>query len=797
MGNAGDEGDSATEGDGDAPLLETVARNVPVVLFALDGDGVFTRSEGRGLAALDLEPNQTVGESVFDVYADYPSVVRAVERALAGETVAAVHEFGDVAFETWYRPVGDDEVERILGVAVDVSERARYDRLFERLNEASRRLLEAESNVEIAERVVDIARGVLEQPFTGVWFHDPERGGLELAVGDGPARSRGHAAMPPDSVEVDVYRSGTSRLVADYGAVPRAAFPDAAIGTALLVPLGEHGLMTVASPEVVGIESVDRDLIEILARDATVALDRTKREHLLERVNEATRKLVVADSEREIAEHVVEIAREVLDEQTAVVWFYDVDADVLHPVAGTRDERREGQPARPFHDLSPITAGTAEMRAFHGDDPVFFDDYASVEDAAHPEAKLGAILAVPIGDLGLLTLGAPTAEEVGTSTPHLVEILARDAAVAIERARRESTLQHLHAATRALMAAETPEEIAQRAVDTTEDVLGHPMAVIRLRSPDGERLEPVARSAYIREHLRERPGFRVGEGTIGTVFERGEVRCFDRSELVDLDVEDVTRTLLAVPVGGHGVLTIGESEPSAFEDADVQLAKILASNVETALDRVERERELERRNERLDQFARIVSHDLRNPLNVIDGHVELAAVAEPHRSSITRSIDRIRTLVEDVLELARQGRVVSDPEAVDLARVARRAWASVETEEATLSVATAAHRVLADDARLQRLFENLIRNAVEHGGPGVTVTVGATDDGFYVEDDGPGIPDDALETVFEAGYTTADDGTGIGLAIVAEIAEAHGWSVSAASGRDGGARFAVSGVQDA
>jgi signal transduction histidine kinase len=78
----------------------------------------------------------------------------------------------------------------------------------------------------------------------------------------------------------------------------------------------------------------------------------------------------------------------------------------------------------------------------------------------------------------------------------------------------------------------------------------------------------------------------------------------------------------------------------------------------------------------------------------------------------------------------------------------------------------------------------------------VTVTVGelADCDGFYVADDGPGIPADERETVFESGYSTAADGTGFGLSIVEEIASAHGWAVRVTDSAEGGARFEVAGV---
>ncbi|MBS3761523.1 MAG: ATP-binding protein, partial [Halodesulfurarchaeum sp.] len=99
----------------------------------------------------------------------------------------------------------------------------------------------------------------------------------------------------------------------------------------------------------------------------------------------------------------------------------------------------------------------------------------------------------------------------------------------------------------------------------------------------------------------------------------------------------------------------------------------------------------------------------------------------------------------------------------------------------------------ADPDRLASLLENLFRNAVEHAGPEVTVTVEPTSDGFAVADDGPGIPPEDRETVFESGYTTETDGTGFGLAIVAEVATAHDWSVRVEESDAGGARFVFAG----
>ena len=103
--------------------------------------------------------------------------------------------------------------------------------------------------------------------------------------------------------------------------------------------------------------------------------------------------------------------------------------------------------------------------------------------------------------------------------------------------------------------------------------------------------------------------------------------------------------------------------------------------------------------------------------------------------------------------------------------------------------------MLADRSRLKQLLENLFRNAVAHNGDDVHVTVGDTADGFYVADDGVGVPPDDRDRIFESGYTTDADGCGLGLPIVRDIADAHGWDVTVAESTAGGARFEFTGVR--
>lgn len=199
--------------------------------------------------------------------------------------------------------------------------------------------------------------------------------------------------------------------------------------------------------------------------------------------------------------------------------------------------------------------------------------------------------------------------------------------------------------------------------------------------------------------------------------------------------------------------------------------------------------ELEQKSERLAEFSSMVSHDLRNPLNVAQGRLNLYRETgdETHLNDVDAALNRIHELTTSLLTLAQHGAPTDIIEPVTLESVAEDAWTMVETKSGTLE--TEPGTVQGDKGQLQGLFENLIRNAIGHGGPDVTVRVGPLDNGFYVEDTGTGIPPEEREQVFEHGFSTGYGGSGVGLAIVRRIADAHGFDISVRASAEGGARF--------
>jgi len=214
----------------------------------------------------------------------------------------------------------------------------------------------------------------------------------------------------------------------------------------------------------------------------------------------------------------------------------------------------------------------------------------------------------------------------------------------------------------------------------------------------------------------------------------------------------------------------------------------------------EKEQTLEQQNEQLDRFASVVSHDLRGPLQTAKGYLSLAQ--DEHRSEeleeVRKAHDRMETMIEEFLALSRAKTAVVDPDPIELEPFITRVWGERNPTDATLTVEIPpGYEISGDAVLLTRLFENLFQNAVEHNTGHMTVTVGVpefedgTQGGFYVADNGTGIPPKKQDEIFEYGYSDRDGGTGLGLAIVESLVDAHGWDISVRNRSDHGAVFEV------
>ena len=252
----------------------------------------------------------------------------------------------------------------------------------------------------------------------------------------------------------------------------------------------------------------------------------------------------------------------------------------------------------------------------------------------------------------------------------------------------------------------------------------------------------------------------------------------------------------------YGTFCFADSEPrnQPFSETEETFVELMSKWVSYELFQQRAKARIESQRDRLEEFASTVSHDLRNPLSVAKGYLELAEeTGDAEQFQQCRSaLDRMSELIGDLLILAREGKEIDGAEDTHIPTLVKECWSFVSNDTATISV-TADLTVTGDRSRLQQLFGNLFRNAIQHGDEDVTVRVGQLDDenGIYIEDDGPGIPEEKRHRVFDDGYSTGESGTGYGLAIVKQVVEAHGWDIQVTDTAGGGARFEITGVEDA
>ena len=593
-------------------------------------------------------------------------------------------------------------------------------------------------------------------------------------------------------------------------------------------------------PEALSLSRMDGGGHVCVVHDLTEQRDR---EETLADLYDATRRLIAAEDPQSVCDITVQTASRVLDMGLSGVWLLDERDDVLRMRSCTNaaDEFFEGEPPEyePGNSLTWEVFESGKLRAF--------DDLGNTPGRYNEATQIRSEIIVPLGSHGAMNIGSRELNDFDGTDVYFVRLLAATAEAALSRAKRdelvrkrERAVSGLHDATRRLMRAETREEIAEIGVEAAKETLGFPLTTVRFYDRDRDALVPCAATDEMTETAPfAREPHRDGRKTWEAYWTR-EPRLFDDvREVTDADGIGDLRSLMILPLGDEGTISSGSPVVGDFDELDLDLASILAANMQSALERARRERRLtesERKlasqNEQLEEFASIVTHDLRNPLNVAQGRLDLLVGTgdEEHIPPIERAHERMGHIIEDVLLLSRRGEVIQDTRPVGLRAVAENAWATVRTEGATLDVADD-REFDADEGRLQQLFENLLHNAVEHSrrksetsaipesrrgsedatgprsprggtdenavehvGSDVHVTVGTLDDGFYVEDDGPGIPADHRDRVFESGYTNTGDGTGLGLAIVSRIVDAHGWDVRVTEAGNGGARFEITGV---
>jgi PAS domain S-box-containing protein len=690
----------------------------------------------------------------------------------------------------WHNRVvtdGDEEVVAIFSQFQDITKRKRRQQAIEDLHQTAHELFETDSVDDVAEIVVDVTRDILDMPSNAVHLYDVSRDELRPVaatdhaadlVGEIPAFGRG------EGLAWEVFETGEPQVHEDVSTVPGRDAPDTEIQSEILLPLSGHGVLIVASPDPRVFDETDISLAHTLTAHATTALDQIDRERRLEGLQKCIQTLMRTSTKEETAQVAVETAHEVLGAPLSGVHLLGDDPNKLDPVAFVDTVRDElGDP--PSYDRSaeddPISPVIWDV--FERGEPLTINDTREYgEFARETPARSGIVY--PLRDYGVFIVSATESNAFDDTDQALIGIVAASLTTALDRVEQDWSLTDR----------KWNLEQSNGLLSTLFETL--PVGVTVLDS-EGEIIKENQRAETVLGRTEsEITGRRYDDPQWSIVDEDGDpvpkedlpfARVVETGEPV-FDVEHGIRW----PDGSERWLSINAAPLTTDSGGVDQVVSVLTD----ITDQRAYERTIEEQNERLEGFTSVVSHDLRNPLAVAQGHLELAREGgdDDHLEKVAWAHDRMQTLIENLLGLAWDGEDVAAFKPVDLARLAEDCWTTVETADATL-VAEVDRAIQADESRLKQLFENLYRNGVEHGGDDVTVTIGELEDGFYVEDDGPGIPEANHQAVFERGYSTSESGMGLGLSIVKQVVEAHDWEIRVTEGSTGGARFEITGVE--
>jgi PAS domain S-box-containing protein len=570
---------------------------------------------GRYCELMGYDREELVGKTVADLIpedADYTE-------SDAYERMERAREEGPQLFEVQARRkdgtsfVGEIHLsvvelrgeERMLASVRDVTERRRRERMVESLHGATERLQDAETTEAACRTTVEAARDVLGLPLTACWLYREDEDGprLEPVAATEPVEEIDPGPFRPGDVEYEAFREG-ELLVYD----PSEHFPENPLDAAIMLPLGEHGLLAAGKPGVSEYDEFVVDAARTLAGHVRTALDRVAR---AQRLRESERRLsAILDR---IDEAIFLAPASELNDSDPAADYVSAGYEGVYglSLAEMHEQFEEGF----FGHLHPD-----EYDAYWS----FVDDIRGDVEAGEAADRYSREYRIEPPDVEVRWVHSdyyPTEWEGECK----IVVVSRDVT---DRKERERTLESFHGATAELTTADTVDAVGEVAVRAAADVFELPATAVYSYDEESGVLEPAAAGPGVEGDLAPMD---AEEGPAWAAFAEERMRRVPVAEAPALDAGPDDEPLV-VPLGGNGLLAVWHSG----EELDPDAANIMAATVEAALNRLRGERRLASRSEELE--AQVERARRLEAVTELTQRVEAAITAESSRRGVQRAV---------------------------------------------------------------------------------------------------------------------------------------------------------------
>jgi PAS domain S-box-containing protein len=571
--------------DSELDRLRLVYEQAPLAVVEVDADGHITAWNAGAADIFGYEPAAALGEHVVELLVppEERDAVRAVSDAALspGGDVPGVNVNRNVTADgeeltcEWYNTTLTDDDGSVLGALSfvrDVTDRVDRRETVESLQAMTSELVGVEEPADVADFVVEAARTVLDQPYAGIFFHDDARDVLRpVSVTDEVADHFGEPTVldPSDGLAWRAFQECETVVINEEATSKTGMPPTLALESAIVVPLGDHGILAFGSRSRNAFDRTDVHMANILASTTQAALDRSTRERDLKRhqtIVEAAGDGVFALDESGRFRAVNDVMAEMTGYEREDLLGRQVDEVIP-------DEHVE----RGREELSALGDGDTadETRTFE----IEFGDEAVVEYEA--------------------TIAGLPEETTFDGTAVVVRDISERKRMEAELVAQKRKIEALHTIASDLDDCETADEIWRLTVEAAERVLDFDICCVD-EVVDDFLVSRALSSEIEPEGYSERAP--LTEGLAGKTHRTGESFLID-DVTADNEAEPQDRTyrsLLSVPVGDEGVFQAVSDEVGAFDESDLELTELLMTHVADALERASFEGELK---EERDRFA--------------------------------------------------------------------------------------------------------------------------------------------------------------------------------------------------